>query len=165
MKRLLFILFLLVLIAAGAAWYVNRRAASDFKDSSAGAPNQSPSTTTFPSLAVDAANDIKEQLRIQSLKIVARPILVKIQLSESSKNQAIGKIQDLVKLIEKKYDYIEAWYDLGAYRKLIGDYDGAIEAYNFVIKIRPKDEIAYVNLGDLYGFYLKDYENSEKNFL
>ena len=91
--------------------------------------------------------------------------MVKIQLSESSKNQAIGKIQDLVKLIEKKYDYIEARYDLGAYRKLIGDYDGAIEAYDFVIKILPKDEIAYVNLGDLYGFYLKDYGNAEKNFL
>ena len=31
--------------------------------------------------------------------------------------------------------------------------------------IRPDDFVAYHNLGDLYGFYVKDYPKSEDNYL
>jgi tetratricopeptide (TPR) repeat protein len=48
---------------------------------------------------------------------------------------------------------------------VIGDYEGAVEAYEFVVQIRPKDYVAYANLGDLYGFYLKNYPKSEQSFL
>ena len=68
-------------------------------------------------------------------------------------------------MIREDYDYSNQWYDLGAYRKLLGDYAGAIDAYDFVTLIRPNDVISYMNLGEIYAVYLKNYGQAEKNYL
>ena len=104
-------------------------------------------------------------LRAEASKIISRPISVKIQISDSSRKNALAKLDELVKLIKGKYDYANAWYDLGAYRMVIGDYDGAIDAYKFVVLIRPSDYVGYANLGDIYMNYLKNYILAEENFL
>ncbi len=49
----------------------------------------------------------------------------------------------------------------GILKKNAGDYAGAKEAWEYVIKIRPEDYVAYNNLGDLYHHYLKDYPKAE----
>src|SRR3989344_5597706 len=49
----------------------------------------------------------------------------------------------------------------GILKKNAGDYKGAKEAWEHVVKIRPEDHVAYNNLGDLYQHYLKDYPKAE----
>lgn len=111
------------------------------------------------------APDNKEVLKTMAAEIIARPIMVNAPLSEADRKRAEGKLKELVYLIQADYDNIYAWYDLGAYRRVIGDFDGAAEAWTFGTLIRPKDYISYHNLGDLYGFYVKDYSKSEENYL
>src|SRR3989344_5838664 len=98
-------------------------------------------------------------------EIISRPIMVGASLSEIDRKRAETKIKETSDLIRSDYDMIYAWYDLGAYRRVIGDFDGAAEAWTFGTLIRPKDFVSYHNLGDLYGFYIKNYPKSEENFL
>lgn len=153
---------ILAVILAIAVWqigyYWKRQPVSNL-DNGNNLPVEEKTSTSSPKAAVN------DDLRGLSLKIIARPIVVGLNLSESSKNQAVGKIKELNDLIKQNYDYPEAWQDLGAYRRLIGDYEGAIAAWNFVGLIRPKNYVSYNNLGDLYAFYLKDYDKGEQNFL
>ena len=109
--------------------------------------------------------DGKEALKAMAAKIISRPVMVSAPLLEADRKRAEGKIKEISDLIREDYNVTYPWYDLGSYRRVIGDFEGAAEAWNFVSLIRPKDFVAYHNLGDLYGFYVKDYPKSEENYL
>ena len=110
-------------------------------------------------------SDDKEVLKATAVKIISRPVMVSAPLLEADRKRAEGKIKEISDLIREDYNVTYPWYDLGSYRRVIGDFEGAAEAWNFVPLIRPKDFVAYHNLGDLYGFYVKDYPKSEENYL
>lgn len=103
-------------------------------------------------------------LRSAALKIIDRPISVKIDISDSLRQLATQKIKEASDMIRSNYDYANQWYDLGAYRRMIGDYVGADEAWSFVSRIRPDDSISLHNLGSLY-YDLKNYPKAEQYFL
>ena len=67
--------------------------------------------------------------------------------------------------LKADYDRREDWLNLGIWRKTIGDYEGAREAWEFVILIRPNDAVSYHNLGDLYSYNLIDFPKAEKYYL
>lgn len=108
--------------------------------------------------------DNKEVLKAAAAEIISRPIKISAPLSETDKKRAEAKIKEISDLIKSNYDMIYAWYDLGAYRRVIGDFEGTAEAWTFTTLIRPEDFVAYHNLGDLYGFYMKDYPKSEEHY-
>ncbi len=95
----------------------------------------------------------------EALQLVSRP------LPAGASELAIQKINESIDSIKSNYNYINPWLDLAAYRKISGDNQGAIAAWNFVIKIRPTDSVAYHNLGDMHAFTLKDYSKGEEYFL
>src|SRR3989344_4526176 len=169
MKNWLLVFFVAgVLTASG--WYISRDKSSQILS------GQEPGSqaVVLPILA-DSADDAKtaapdnstknDLLKAQALEIVSRPVSVKIQISDSSRKNTLAKLDELIKLIKDNYDYVNAWYDLGAYRMVIGDYDGAVDAYKFVALIKPGDYVGYANLGDIYANYLKNYSLAEENFL
>lgn len=128
--------------------------------------NQDSSTTsTDVSKLNNAVRTENVKLKTLALKIISEPIIFKTSLSEDSKKLFTQKINEIHDLVKQDYNYLNQWLDLGSYRKLIGDYEGAIEALNFAVAIRPDDYVAFHNLGDLYGFYLKNYPKAEENFL
>ena len=155
-KILLFII--LFLAVGGVGWYVWRDKGASWQEKSVVAGD-------LPELPLAPVVDAPQDLKSRAMAIIARPILVKNELSVSAKENAIAKLKEIAELIKQDYNTIYPWFDLGAYRKLIGDYDGAIEAWNFAITAWPKDFVAYHNLGGLYGFTLKNYPKSEEYFL
>ena len=130
---------------------------------SEGQLNSEPKATSSPVVSIQAKE--KAALQARASIIVSKPISVRAQLADLVKNQAIDKIKQVSELIKADYDLDSQWLELAAYRKLIGDYDGAIEAWDFLSLIRPQNYISYNNLGDLYAFTLKDYDRGEQNFL
>lgn len=160
-------LLAVITFAGTAVWYVK----SGRQDSAANLNNvpelasgnneESSQSEPAAALALKKTYDLKAL----SLEIIERPITINVSLPEISKQQAVAKIKELSESIRQDYNNIYQWYDLGAYRQLIGDYEGAIAAWNFGIIIRPNDYIIYQNLGDLYAFYLKNYDKGEQNFL
>jgi Tetratricopeptide repeat len=57
-----------------------------------------------------------------------------------------------------------SWLELGVDREIIGDYQGADQAWEYVSKLYPTEEVAWYDLGDLHTNYLKDYPRAESEF-
>jgi len=85
--------------------------------------------------------------------------------SDDAKKIIIEKIDLLVKKLKKDNSLFQYWIDLGLYRKIAGDYEGAQEAWEYVGAVKPNESLSFRNLGDLYGYYLKDSVKAEENLL
>lgn len=116
--------------------------------------------------------DLRAKEQIQNIAILkekipdlSRPIEIKTALGDETKKETIEKINGLSNGLKKDYDSLEQWLELGLLRKLIGDYDGARDAWKFAALIRPKDAVAFHNLGFLYWQNFKDYKKAEENYL
>lgn len=168
MKKTLIIFIVLILVGV-SLWFVWNKSQPE----STGLSNV---LRDVPVVTQDSVNgekststkkEVKEEnpLRVKALSILSRPPIIKVSLREAAKNQALEKIKQAGELLKNDYDQQGVWLELGAYRKLIGDYDGAIEAWDFLGVIRPQSYISFANLGDLYAFYLKDFGKGERNFL
>lgn len=169
----LFLILLLAIVIGVAGWYFNS-AREDLLPVNLGLPENLPINSGIEESIAEKvvvkqenlpASDGEEVLKTRAAEIISRPITISAPLLETDRKQAKEKIKEMIDLIKIDYDNIYAWYDLGAYRRVIGDFEGAAEAWTFGALIRPKDFVSYHNLGDLYGFYMKDYPKSEKNYL
>ena len=58
-----------------------------------------------------------------------------------------------------------AWINLGTVRKVAGDYQGAIKAWQYIAKLYPTNPTAFANLADTYANFIKDYSKAETNYL
>ncbi len=76
------------------------------------------------------------------------------------------KEQATISAIKKEPTRVDLWLELGVYRKMAGDYQGAADAWSYVAQTGPTsvNYIAYGNLGDLYMNFLKNYPKAEANF-
>ena len=74
-------------------------------------------------------------------------------------------IKEITAKLKEDYDQLQEWLQLGLLRNLIGDYEGAKQAWEFAAVIRPKDPVAFHNLGDLYWMQFSDFPKAEKYFL
>lgn len=126
---------------------------------------EGPATTTPEIPAVTEEKPAEDPLKIKALAIAHQPLVIKKTLPEATVRLAKEKIAEAVQLIESNYDYDAPWLELGGYRRLLGDYDGAAAAWKFLIVIRPGAYVPYHNLGDLYAFILKDHIKGEGYFL
>lgn len=94
-----------------------------------------------------------------------RKINYSASYSSEARTMMDKKVADLVSLLNKNSSNIEAWLDMGIVYKQTGDYEGARGAWEYVGLLSPNGIVSFNNLGDLYHYYLKDYQKSEKNFL
>ncbi|MDD5547580.1 MAG: hypothetical protein PHN74_01605 [Candidatus Pacebacteria bacterium] len=159
-KTTIIILAVLILVA-GASWLI-------YKDLSNKEPQaQEAENTASTTESNSQAEQIAENEAYQALanEIISHPIAFGKDVSEADKQRYTKKINEIKESIRKNFDYDLVWLDLGNYLKAAGDYNGAIEAFNFVGKIRPESYVCFHNLGDLYGFYLKNYPKAEESFL
>lgn len=74
-------------------------------------------------------------------------------------------VEETIKLLKSDSSKTLLWIELGTWRKFVEDYEGARIAWEYAAAISPTSPIAFINLGDLYHYYLKDYKKAEDNFL
>jgi tetratricopeptide (TPR) repeat protein len=111
-----------------------------------------------------------KELSSESISNIPVPDLDRMVIKDenlSSDDIAIIKknINSLSNELKADKNQLTAWIDLGIYRKIAGDYEGAIEAWEYAGAIRPENSISFHDLGDLYANYLHQPEKSEENFL
>lgn len=75
-----------------------------------------------------------------------------------------SKISSLSSELKNAPNNLDSWIELGVMYKTAKDYEGARLAYEYAGIIRPNNVTSFVNLGDLYHYYLKDYPKAEKAF-
>lgn len=57
------------------------------------------------------------------------------------------------------------WIGVGVTKKLFSNYLGARDAWEYAKLVSPTHPLAYLNLADLYGYFLKDFSKAEENYL
>ena len=93
-----------------------------------------------------------------------RKIVVPDYFPLEAKQIAKEKINALTRDIKDNPDYFNGWVELGIYRKMINDYEGTRDIWEYASFIRPQNSISFANLGDLYGYYLKEPQKAEANY-
>lgn len=159
----------LALAAIAVGWFIfgRKQAVGPVIDN--GSPILMPDSQGTSTISNDAGKAEppvqNNSIESKALKIISKPIVFGEGVSDIERQKIEAKIKELTDSIKQNYNYLNVWLDLGNYRKLAGDYNGAIEAWKFALSIRPNDFIAYHNLGDLYGFTLRNYQKAEEYFL
>ncbi|OGZ97015.1 MAG: hypothetical protein A2847_02765 [Candidatus Sungbacteria bacterium RIFCSPHIGHO2_01_FULL_50_25] len=84
--------------------------------------------------------------------------------SESQKQKMYSGIVAAGRTVKENPDYFSGWIELGLLKKIIGDYEGAADAWEYAGLIRPQNSLSFSNLGELYWKYLLDYPKAEASF-
>ena len=155
---------LFVLGAVWSIWNDLREWQGSFKDNSVIIASLSRDDNASSSTEVKLT-PLNSELEKKVITIIDRPFTPGISLSSEEKLDLEKKINDVYSSIKVNYDSLNDWIYLGQLRKAIGDYVGARDAWEFASLVRPKNSLSFHNLGDLYGFYLKDSSKSELNYL
>lgn len=124
-------------------------------------------------VGVDGTGDFKvEQIPIEdknardsASRILDKPINIAADLPEDARKIARENIEKLIVELKQNPNSFDLWLELAIYRKMISDYEGAKEIWEYTSKMVPNDAISFNNLGDLYAYYLKDSVKAEENFL
>lgn len=115
--------------------------------------------------AIDSAASKVDKLRQEALRIAEMSLKPAATEPQSQVDNAKKKIAVAVGMVRENYDYETPWLEIAAYRKSVGDFEGAIAAWKFLLKLRPQSYVPAHNLGDLYAFTLKDYKTGEDYLL
>ena len=110
-KKIIFIIFVLI-VCAGLAFYFYKKL--------------SPKTQKGVKIEPVAITNNKPTVNIP-LPNLNKEIKITADMNEDAKRIATAKIQDLSSQLKKDSDNLENWLGLGAYRKMIGDYESAKE--------------------------------------
>ena len=94
-----------------------------------------------------------------------RPVPDEVKLfSESQKQDLYRSLQNFGKTVKEHPDFFNGWIQLGLLKKIIGDFEGARDAWEYASLISPKNSLSFANLGELYWRYLRIYPKAEINF-
>jgi tetratricopeptide (TPR) repeat protein len=94
-----------------------------------------------------------------------RPLIFPTDMPREKQEEMRLKLNMIAAALKADQNLFSQWIELGLYRKAIGDYEGAREAWEYASAIRPKNSLSFGNLGYLYGYYLNDPVKAERNFL
>jgi tetratricopeptide (TPR) repeat protein len=67
-----------------------------------------------------------------------------------AQNENEKSTAEFQKAVQLRPDYAEAWSDLGGMRRLALDHDGAVQALQRAVTLKPGDALAQYRLGQLY---------------
>lgn len=95
-----------------------------------------------------------------------REVSITADLPEDAAAMVRTTIESLKQQLTAEPTRIDLWLKLGVYYKLAGDYEGAIEAWDYVAAGGQSSisYIGYANQGDLYMNFIKDYAKAETNY-
>lgn len=94
-----------------------------------------------------------------------RPLSFASGVQENVKGALSAQFADVTAQLAKNSNQMDLWLLLGTLRKMGGDYQGAIEDWNYVAQNgNAISYVAYGNLADLYVNFVKDYPKAEASY-
>lgn len=162
-------LFVVLVVLGGGYYFFSRTPFSEVPaEVATSTPLGATGTTTIPrpnlGLGVDTTKPTNKPAPSLSRPITFVGLLSQDQFADQ---RAVIKteMEKLITALKKDKYNAEAWYDLAIYRKIISDYKGAAEVWEFTKEIQPDNFVSYHNLGDLYAYFDRDLKKAEANFL
>lgn len=127
-------------------------------------PAQSPFTQAPPPLGVNAPNVNVPPYAGEAIPIIGTDPIIS-ELPEEAVERQKGFLAELAAtLAENQIDY-DGWIAVGIHKKFFNNYIGARDAWEYAKLIEPNQPKTYLNLGNLYAYYLRDLRLAEENFL
>ncbi len=87
-----------------------------------------------------------------------------VSMTDEQKQMVEQKVSVLQTALLKNPADFDSWINLGIYRKMTGDYQATIVAWQYAGKLSPTNYISFGDLGDLYAWFLKDTTTAEKYY-
>lgn len=84
--------------------------------------------------------------------------------SEDQKETIRNEIDNYGEAVIGNPSFFHGWIQLGIAKKIVGDFEGARDAWQYAGLIAPKNVVSFANLGELYWRYFPDFPKSEQNF-
>ena len=167
-RRTIFLIVLLSIVVLGAsAWFIW----NDVRSTQEGVVFD-PAETTNSEAVINNEKTSEKPVVITENKTSPPEDPLKAKMPSLTRAIPVGaspdsvqKINEAVGLIKDNYNYLQAWLQLGLLRNSVKDYEGAIEAWKFATILRPQSSTAFLNLGDVYGWYLHDNVKAESYLL
>ncbi len=127
-------------------------------------------TTGLPGIDYEYQNASSSAPSVSSVKLpkapsLDRPITPPAYFLPAVAASSTERILDTIKAIKAQPGNAGLWANLGFYRKGIEDYQGAKEALEYSLALNPRNAVVTENLGVIYGDYLHDAKNAEKQYL
>lgn len=95
-----------------------------------------------------------------------RPVPEEVKVfTEEQRQQLYATIKTHANTVKSDPTFFEGWIKIGILKKMIGDFDGARDTWEYASLIQPGNSLSYANLGELYWRYLHDFPKAEKNLL
>ncbi len=100
----------------------------------------------------------------QAINILGNdPIIAQLPVSSVEIKKA--QLADLATLLTKNPGDFNGWMALGNFKKFFNNFIGARDAWEYAKIVNANQPLTYLNLGNLYGYYLRDHNRAETNFL
>lgn len=171
MKNKIIPIIVILILAGGVGYYIwrdlNKKSTPDIDVKKQ--PEQLEQKNIVCDESSTSSECVKDEQKIfpepANMPDLNRPIKNLTNLEEAAFNNAVEKINGLRNELRKNADLFDKWLSLGIYYKMAGDYEGSSEVWEYASAIRPKSSTPLNNLGDLYGYYIKDKVRAEKYFL
>lgn len=79
-------------------------------------------------------------------------------------DRLINRLNKTYVLLEEKNNPYSSWIDIGMYKKVLGDYKGAEEAWMNAVTLTDRPDLAYGNLANIYFYNIKNYDLAEEYY-
>lgn len=107
-----------------------------------------------------------DELEKMKQSILTEPKVNAADLPEDQKNKYLEQYAKArQELIQSNLDSLQGVNAVAQIKRMLGDIDGAITAWEYANIIRPKNSLSFSNLAALYHYDLKQYDKAEKNYL
>lgn len=157
--------FVFIVLVAGTAYYI-------YRDSNKRKEAVNTSTTKINNngVGIEYSGDGNfqiEQVPVEKPNIPVPSLNRSIPKTASPELMAsvVPKINEDISKLKADSDQLDLWIELGGLRKLVGDFEGAREAWEYANALSPTNYVSYSNLGALFSQDLKDNLSAEKNYL
>lgn len=153
------VFFLLMLAIVGAGFYFfGHSRTSDETD-------ENKDVVAKREVQPGGTEDIFENDSVAAIPNLDRPIIISPDIPEATEMLARTKIEEISSALKENNKLFSHWLDLGIYRKIIEDFEGAKEAWIYASALQPDDARPYNNLADLAIYYVHDNQAGEHYLL
>jgi len=95
---------------------------------------------------------------------LSRPVSIPKIYDQPKAKRLSDLINEAAAYLKNNPDDVTTWLQLAKLRKMIDDYVGAAEIWEFLTEIDPTNSTVRFNLAELYRLYLKDFSKSEYSY-
>lgn len=90
---------------------------------------------------------------------------ISADLPEDVRTLVVASVEKLKSELREDSTKVAAWLDLAIRYKTAGDFDGAVEIWEYLAAQYPTDPVPPHNLGEYYFHTVKDYPRAEQQYL